>query len=66
MQINKEDIKEITYDYEQSKMTIKLKEKRVVNNFMTDEVIYKCNYDTYTKCVIKMLKEDNESQIEQM
>lgn len=56
MQINKEEILSISYDYINSKMTIKLKEKRVVKNFMTDEAVYNCSYETYVKCVIKMLK----------
>ncbi len=58
MKIDKEEIVQISYDYINSKMTIKLKEKRVVNNFMTDEAVYKCSYETYVKCVIKMLKGD--------
>ena len=61
MQINKDQIVHISYDYINSKMTIKLKEKQLINNFMTDEAVYKCSYDTYIKCVIKMLKEDDES-----
>ena len=56
MQINKEEIENISYDFVSLKMTIKLKEKRVVKNFMTDEAVYNCSYETYVKCVIKMLK----------
>lgn len=58
MKIDKNQITQISYDYINSKMTIKLKEKRVVNNFMSDEVVYNCNYQTFVKCVIKMLKGD--------
>ena len=56
MQIDKEQITQISYDYINNKMTIKLKEKRVVNNFMSDEIVYNCTYETFVKCVIKMLK----------
>lgn len=55
MQINKEDIKDISYDYKQSKMIIKLKEKRVVNNFMTDEAIYNCSEKVFKGSVLKWL-----------
>lgn len=58
MKIDKNQIIQISYDYINSKMTIKLKEKRVVNNFMTNEAVYKCSYETYVKCVIKMVKEE--------
>ena len=57
MKIDKNQITQISYDYINSKMTIKLKEKRVVNNFMTDEAVYNCKYETFVKCVIKMLKD---------
>lgn len=61
MKIDKNQITHISYDYINSKMTIKLKQKQLINNFMTDEAVYKCSYETYVKCVIKMLKEDSEN-----
>ena len=55
MQINKEEILSIGYDYQQSKMIIKLKKKKLINRFMSDEVAYNCSEKVFKGSVIKWL-----------
>ena len=55
MQIIKEEILSIGYDYQQSKMIIKLKKKKLINRFMSDEVAYNCSEKVFKGSVIKWL-----------
>ena len=57
MQINKEEIIQISYDYQQSKMIIKLKNKKLIQNFMRDEMVYNCSEKVFKESVKKWLKE---------
>ena len=56
MKIDKNQITQISYDYINSKMTIKLKEKRVIKNFMRDEMVYNCSEKVFKESVKKWLK----------
>ncbi len=55
MQINKEEIENISYDFVSLKMTIKLKKKRVIKNFMSNEISYNCSEKVFKGSVIKWL-----------
>ena len=62
MQINKEEITQISYDYQQSKMIIKLKKKKLINRFMSDEVAFNCNEKAFKNSVKNLYsKEDKEN-----
>ena len=61
MQINKEEILSISYDYQQSKMIIKLKKKKLINRFMSNEVAYNCSEKVFKESVKKWLKGINET-----
>ena len=60
MKLEKEKIKALSYDYKNCKMIIKLKEKQMINNYMTDEVAYKCSEDMFIKSLNKLFKDKNE------
>ena len=61
MQINKEEIIQISYDYQQSKMIIKLKNKKLIQNFMRDEMVYNCSEKVFKESVKKWLNGINET-----
>ena len=54
--IDKQEIKEISYDYCNNKMIIKLKNKKLINRFMSDEVAYNCSEKVFKESVKKWLK----------
>lgn len=56
MQIDKQDINYITYDYKTSQMIIKLKNKKLIQNFMRDEMVYNCSEKVFKESVKKWLK----------
>lgn len=51
-----QDIKEISYDYQAKTMIIKLLDKKVINNFMTDIVRFKCSEKVFIEKADKFLK----------
>lgn len=57
MNLDKKNIKSISYDYEKKQMTINLKDKILVDNFMRDMLIYNCNEKTFVNSVNKFLEE---------
>lgn len=57
MQIDKQDINYISYDYKTSQMIIKLKNKKLIQNFMRDEMVYNCSEKVFKESVKKWLKE---------
>ena len=57
MNLDKKNIKSISYDYEKKQMFINLKTKILVDNFMRDELIYNCNEKTFINSVNKFLEE---------
>lgn len=57
MNIDKKNIKSISYDYEKKQMIINLKTKILVDNFMRDMLIYNCNEKTFINSVSKFLEE---------
>ena len=60
MQIDKQDINYISYDYKTSQMIIKLKNKKLIQNFMRDEMVYNCSEKVFKESVKKWLKAENE------
>ena len=61
MQLNKQDIESISYDYKDNKMIIKLKNKKLINNFMRDEIVYNCTEKVFIQSAEKFIKEENET-----
>ena len=61
MQIDKQDIKEISYNYKDNKMTIYLKKKVLISNFMKDSVVYNCSEKVFKESVKKWFKGINET-----
>ncbi len=61
MQIDKQDINYISYDYKTSQMIIKLKNKKLIQNFMRDEMVYNCSEKVFKESVKKWLKGINET-----
>ena len=61
MQIDKQDINYISYDYKTSQMIIKLKNKKLIQNFMRDEMVYNCYEKVFKESVKKWLKGINET-----
>lgn len=57
MNLDKKNIKSISYDYEKKQMIINLKTKILVDNYMRDELIYNCNEKTFINSVNKFLEE---------
>lgn len=57
MKIDKQDINYILYDYKKSQMIIKLKNKKLIQNFMRDEMVYNCSEKVFKESVKKWLKE---------
>lgn len=57
MNLDKNNIKSISYDYEKKQMIINLKTKILVDNFMRDMLIYNCNEKTFINSVNKFLEE---------
>ena len=57
MNLDKKNIKSISYDYEKKQMIINLKNKILVDNYMRDELIYNCNEKTFISSVSKFLEE---------
>lgn len=57
MNLDKKNIKSISYDYEKKQMIINLKNKILIDNFMRDELIYNCNEKTFINSVSKFLEE---------
>lgn len=57
MNLDKKNIKSISYDYEKKQMIINLKTKILVDNYMRDELIYNCNEKTFVNSVNKFLEE---------
>ena len=51
MNLDKKNIKSISYDYEKKQMIINLKTKILVDSFMRDELIYNCNEKTFINSV---------------
>ena len=63
MQIAKQDIDYISYDYKTSQMIIKLKNKKLIQNFMRDEMVYNCSEKVFKESVKKWLKGTNWKKI---
>ena len=61
MQIDKQDINYISYDYKTSQMIIKLKNKKLIQNFMRDEMVHNCSEKVFKESVKKWLKGINET-----
>lgn len=57
MNLDKKNIKSISYDYEKKQMIINLKTKILIDNFMRDMLIYNCNEKTFINSVSKFLEE---------
>lgn len=57
MNLDKKNIKSISYDYEKKQMIINLKTKILIDNFMRDMLIYNCNEKTFANSVSKILEE---------
>ena len=54
---DKKEIENISYNYKDFKMIIKLKNKKLVKNFMSDEIIYNCSEKVFNESVKKWLKD---------
>ena len=61
MQLNKQDIENISYNYTTKQMIIKLKNKKLINNFMRDEIVYNCTEKVFIQSAEKFIKEDYET-----
>lgn len=57
MNLDKKNIKSISYNYEKKQMIINLKTKILIDNFMRDELVYNCNEKTFINSVSKFLEE---------
>ena len=55
--LDKKEIENISYNYKDFKMIIKLKNKKLVKNFMSDEIIYNCSEKVFNESVKKWLKD---------
>ena len=61
MQLNKQDIENISYNYTTKQMIIKLKNKKLINNFMRDEIVYNCIEKVFIQSAEKFIKGVNET-----